>query len=384
MFLGMGNIAFDETFSRREPPSPQALTQVLLDRLRASLPPAWKLEIAPDISARVPSQRNTRPDLLLVISEPAGGSAFLAVNVRRAIEPRDIPLIIHQLAIYRPSLASAGNGIVSLLVAAPFIGPQARESLVSSDANYLDATGNLYLRLARPALFIERQGASSNPWLKGRDLRTLKGPAAGRVVRALGDFRPPYGVRELAQHAQTPAGTVTKILALLGREALVARASRGKYAGEILSVDWPRLLQRWTQDYNFETSNVTRPYLEPRGLDALLAKLKTTPMLYAITGSFASISVAPVVQPRLMALYIEDAERAAAALGLRPAERGANILLAQPFDKVVFARATVRDDLTYAAYTQVAADLLTGPGRGPQEGAALLKWMEEHEDAWRR
>ncbi len=384
MFLNMGNNDIGKTLSGDDLPSEQQLIRWLLDRLRASLPTTWGLRAEFDISARAARNAGMRPDLLVVISAPTGESATLAIEVKRNIEPRDVYPLIHRLKTNTLNTERAGTHAISLLVAAPFIGLRARDSLLSAGINYLDATDNLYLRLDRPALFIERQGASSNPWLKGRDLRTLKGPAAGRVVRALCDFSPPYGVRELAQRATTPAGTVTKILALLDREALVTRAARGKYAGKILSVDWRRLLQRWTQDYSFETSNITRRYLEPRGLDALLAKLKATSMSYAITGSFASVSVAPIVQPRLMALYVEDAERAATTFGLRPAERGANVLLAQPFDMVVFARPTVRDELTYAAYTQVVADLLTSHGRGPQEGAALLKWMEEHEDVWRR
>lgn len=382
MFLVMGNINTSETFRGGLPPSEQHLSRQLVAGLSSSLPRTWKLEKT-EVSARSVTSA-VKPDVLLVISEPSGDRAQLAVEVKGEIEPRDVPLIVQQLGMYRFSLESAGNSNVAVLAAAPFIGPQTRELLVSFGISYLDATGNLYLRLDRPALFIERQGARRNPWIKGRTLRTLKGPAAGRVIRALADFRPPYRARDLAQRAETPAGTTAKILSLLDREALIHRASGGKYAGEILSVDWRRLIQRWTQDYNFETSNTTLPYLEPRGLDALLTKLRATSLPHAITGSFASVSVAPIVQPRLMALYVEDIEQAERALGLRPAERGANVLLAEPFDPVVFARAMVRDDVTYAAFTQVAADLLTSPGRGPQEGAALLQWMEENEDAWRQ
>ena len=36
-----------------------------------------------------------------------------------------------------------------------------------------------------------------------------------------------------------------------------------------------------------------------------------------------------------------------------------------------------------AALSQAAVDLLTGPGRGPAEADELIRWMREHEDAWR-
>jgi hypothetical protein len=50
----------------------------------------------------------------------------------------------------------------------------------------------------------------------------------------------------------------------------------------------------------------------------------------------------------------------------------------------VFERTSQRDGLSYAAPAQVAADLLTSPGRGPQEGEELIAWMRAHEDDWRR
>jgi hypothetical protein len=36
------------------------------------------------------------------------------------------------------------------------------------------------------------------------------------------------------------------------------------------------------------------------------------------------------------------------------------------------------------APSQAAVDLLTAPGRGPEEGRALLDWMEKNESDWRR
>ena len=51
---------------------------------------------------------------------------------------------------------------------------------------------------------------------------------------------------------------------------------------------------------------------------------------------------------------------------------------------VAFERTWDQAGITYAALPQVAVDLMTSPGRGPAEAAALIEWMEENEDAWRR
>ena len=50
---------------------------------------------------------------------------------------------------------------------------------------------------------------------------------------------------------------------------------------------------------------------------------------------------------------------------------------------VVYDRADSCEGVVYAALTQVAADLLTSPGRGPAEGEELLRWMEGNEGVWR-
>ena len=59
------------------------------------------------------------------------------------------------------------------------------------------------------------------------------------------------------------------------------------------------------------------------------------------------------------------------------------MLIGQPFDPVVFDRTERDNGITYARVTQVAADLMTGPGRGPAEAEGLIEWMGFNEEAWR-
>jgi hypothetical protein len=99
--------------------------------------------------------------------------------------------------------------------------------------------------------------------------------------------------------------------------------------------------------------------------------------------SLGPASVAPVAPARLAVLFVDDAEDAAGLLGLRPAEAGANVILAEPFDPVVYERCREHEEVSYVAFSQNAADLLTSPGRGPGEAEELMDWMEENEDARR-
>lgn len=143
------------------------------------------------------------------------------------------------------------------------------------------------------------------------------------------------------------------------------------------------MIRRWCQDYDVNQANHVVPFLEPRGLNALTAKLAVAPSAYAATGGFAAQRFEPIAPARQAKLYVTDVSRAADALKLRSADSGANVLLAEPYDQVVFERGTVRDGLRVVSLGQLAADLLTGTGREPSEGDELLGWMRRNEDEWR-
>ena len=148
-------------------------------------------------------------------------------------------------------------------------------------------------------------------------------------------------------------------------------------------MDWEKLIRRWANDYSFTESNQTATFLEPRGFQALMDKLGSSDWTYAVTGSLTASQVAPIAAPRLATVYVEDLRAAADALELREASTGANVLLVEPLDSVAFERTWEAGGITLAALSQVAADLLTSPGRGSAEADQLLKWMRGNEDAWR-
>ena len=314
--------------------------------------------------------RSAVPDALITVSAPNGQSCRVAVEVKERLEPRDIPAIVGRL---RQSWKAP------LMVVSRYLGPTARRRLVEAGVGYADATGNLRLSLDRPALFIQTSGADADPWPVERPLKSLKGPGAGRALRALCDFRPPFGIRELAERSNTPVATIWRVVDLLDRETLVRRKERGL----VESVEWAGALRRWAQDYAFTETNRVWPCLAPRGLPALLERLRKYKGTYAVTGSLAVPRGSAVAPPRLGAVYLEDGMKAAEQLDLRRTDTGANFLVAEPFDPVVFDRTAVRDGIVFAAATQVVADLLTSPGRGPAEGDALIAWMEHNERAWR-
>ena len=70
-------------------------------------------------------------------------------------------------------------------------------------------------------------------------------------------------------------------------------------------------------------------------------------------------------------------------LDLREIDAGANVVLIEPLDPVAFDRTAERDGLRCVAPSQLAVDLLTGPGREPSQGEQMLKWMEKNEHVGR-
>ena len=82
-------------------------------------------------------------------------------------------------------------------------------------------------------------------------------------------------------------------------------------------------------------------------------------------------------------VYTDDAERLAKAARLLPAKTGANVVLAQPYDPIVFERGQETNGVRSVSIAQAAIDCLTGPGRMPAEGEALLAWMRRNEPRWR-
>lgn len=94
--------------------------------------------------------------------------------------------------------------------------------------------------------------------------------------------------------------------------------------------------------------------------------------------------LAPIAAPALLVVYCEDIEAVAQALSLLPAGEGANVVLLRPFDSVVWrGRTTDEREVPYVAPSQVAVDCLTGTGRMPAEGAAIVEWMIDNESSWR-
>lgn len=361
----------DEFPETRPPETDLDLLRVALSAIRGRLPASWSLDI--DEAADLAIDASAR------LRGSDGQEAVLLFQAKRLLNTRDVPVAVERLQ--RAGTKWASNVEVVPVLVARYLAPATRERIARDGAGYIDATGNMRLQTERPAMWLSDRGQDRDPWRgPGRPRGSLQGPPAARVVRALVDFAPPYTVPELADRSGASSGATYRVVDFLEEEGLLTRE---RY-GPITDVRWLGLLERWSRDYGFAQSNTVRTFLEPRGLGALTERLAASELDYVVTGTLAAERVAAYAPARLATVYVRDLSNAAEVLGLRPTETGANVALAGGKYEVVFDRAEVVDGLRLAALSQVAVDLLSGPGRNPAEANALLKWMVADESSWRR
>lgn len=373
----------------RPVPTEAQLIEGALEALNALLPKDWKAEKR---SSRLLFRSDgTGPDALLEVTSPDGVKRRIAVEAKRSA----LPARIREFAAQARILSDRG---LQPLFVFPYVGPRARSLLRDAGVGFLDMTGALELSVDRPGLAILRTGSATNPFRVARPVRSLKGPKAGRVVRALCDWKPPRGIRELATRAEVSAGYVSRLLALLEQDALIERSipptptdsaewstrSALERRGPVEKVDWLGLVRRWTDHYGVLTSNEVTRWLEPRGPVEFLRRVRATQRTYAVTGSAAAAATVPAVAPAQTILcFATEPKKLAAELGLREVVGAANVFLVRPLDEFVFKRSREIDRITYTAVSQTLVDLLTSPGRAAAEGEMLVEWMRRSEPAWR-
>lgn len=339
-----------------------------VEMLQSSLPGSWHVSVEPDKS------RSPQVDAVLIIRSPEGAAAKVVAAVKRKPTPRMAADMAARLGKMASEELCDGAVLVS-----EYLSDLSRKRLRQEGIGYMDLTGNRWLALERPGLLVETSGAAKDPSPAERPIRTLKGAKAARIVRALCDTYPPFGVRELARMVDADPGYTSRVLDFLYSQDLIERGE----AGEVVETRWEDMIRRWSQDYSLLDSHRAETYLAPRGLEDLFTRLLSYEDQYAITGSFAMPASAAIAAGRTAICFVRDLEAAAGHLQIRLAESGANVLVVEPFDRLVFDRVRMDEGLVKVALSQCAADLLTSGGRGPAEADALLGWMKEHEKSWR-
>ncbi|HEY5879515.1 MAG TPA: hypothetical protein VIU11_11420 [Nakamurella sp.] len=274
------------------------------------------------------------------------------------------------------------------LLAVEYANPALRQACETAGVSFVDTTGWIFIDGAGPpGLVIRSQGARRSPVIRPNSMSRLDGPGAGKVVRQLWELGAgfPIGVRELAQDAGVAAGTVSKVLPALESYGAVTRDANGRIVGR----DRRLLLQRWTQDYDFRTSNRRVGwFLAPRGLHAVNQRIHTIPKGFQIsstgpTAAHNTVTGVPVIPLTTAAYYTQDIDELAKILGVveAPQPAAANVILAEPRDltdpKILPSFGGRPTQVLPVPLPQVLADLYTMGGRNPELADQILQALPE-------
>jgi hypothetical protein len=344
------------------------------DRLSALVPASWQ------VTVDAAGSRDTGVDGYLTVRAADGGLVRFLVHVKGS-SAGGADATVAQVLRY------ARRHRLAPLLIVPYAGPGLRRACEQNNVNYLDQTGWVWVRSDTPAMAIRTSGAARDPRpARGTAMRRLSGSGAGRTIRALLAVTEPVGVRALADRADVAPGTVSKVLKALAPEDLVDQDS----AGRVLSVRKRDLVERWIQDYRFTRANDVGWYLAPRGVQQVVDLAASGVADVVGTGSVAlrrylppgRVPVTPLVQ---LALYTANVRDAVGALGLVPTEPAtANVVVATPYDPELLRReSTGEPQLAVVDIGQTLADLMTLPGRGPEEADQLVELLAEEDPAWR-
>lgn len=343
--------------------------------LKDSLPATWQVTVTPE-------PEGSRCDATLTVTNSAGVGATFVIEAKSKV--RDS---VHDLVGRLQMMVSSGRGL-PLLFVTEYASPPLRRALEESGISYLDTTGWAYLDNTDPALLVRLTGASRPPQPRENAATArLNGPAASRAIRCLLEEDPPLGIRELAKMSASSPAAVSKLMPTLSDAGAVERSTNGS----IVRIRRRTLLDRWTADYSFVTSNsVVLDYIAPRGIARTLQQLQGQPGIVA-TGSVAAREFIPkdttsVIPLGLLALYCDDITGTARSLELIRADRSsANVMITRPRDqKLLQHNRTTSDGLAFAPVGQVLADLLTIPrGRLAQEAEQLIDILADDDPTWR-
>jgi len=180
-------------------------------------------------------------------------------------------------------------------------------------------------------------------------------------------------------------GAVSKTLPLLAAESSIVRDSGGK----VTSIDRRQVLERWVLDYRVLTSNSDVQYfVAPRGINKTIAAIRDCANT-AFTGPGAARAYLPPDVASLVPLtqivgYALDIADVATAADLLPVDApAANVILAKPLDGAWLGEPAIVNGIPVAPLPLVLADLLSLPGRYPQQAEALMDALAKIDPAWR-
>lgn len=313
----------------------------------------------------MPSIRGVGNDFL-IHSRFGDKPLLFAVEVKASGQPRNVRDAAFQLQRYRRD----GRSDAISIVMAPYLPSQARDVCREEEVGYLDFLGNTFI--AFDTIYIERDVAG-RPEPEKRALRSLYKPKSARVLRALlADPGRAWRTIKIAETVKVSVGLVSQISIKLREQGWAVQRDDG-----LVLTDPDALLDDWAEHYAPPRGEEHRCYTPYHGdeLADRLRSLVTAKGGFALASYLAAEWLAPYARDPNTYLYADEPGFAdvKAALDLRPAPPGANIVIVIPENDVVLRDAQpVTEGLLATSLVQTYLDLIHAGDRGA-EGAEHLR-----------
>ena len=358
----------NEEFPKVKVSTEREILSEVVRQLRFAVPAAFELEIEATESGSL-----SKADALIDMKFLGKPPLRFAVEVRTTIDRSGL------LRVMEAATKDKNNAVI---IAARYISLPAQQELRKLGVSFADATGNIFIAAPRLGLLISNRGMDMYPWRKaGRPKASLTGVSTELVIRALVDMKEPYLTAELARESGTSRGSAYWVLDRLEEVGFITRSKKSL----IEKVEWQELLRAWSAESDFFKTSTTTSYIAPRGLEQLIVDLKTIDKeLYAATGTIAAAGYHSSAGLYTAMLYSTNPKALANKLGIRQTDRGANVMLAYPDSDGPFQRTTEFEGMRIVSAPQTYRDLMSGPGRNPEEAKNLLDWMVQNDGIWRK
>jgi hypothetical protein len=351
--------------TRSTTPSQRVLFMEIRESLRELLPEFLKVEL----------EFASKDSFLKIEAEDGSSIRFqlLAASSANALKLLGLKKSEVEASQTVPADRDAQPLLVSRYLSLPI-----RQTLTRQGLAFADATGNARILNQSPSLAIITQGGASDPFrAPGRPKLSLKGQSAQQVAKYLVEHTAPLAISKLIQETGVPRGSVYRVLDLLAESDRIEKSS-----GQITRIDWEAILLDWTDETSFFQAGFTKSYQATKGLPQLLSDLKKVRTRYVATGTIASAPFHQSAGLYAATLYSEDPDALAKELGLVATESGANVIIAFPSDQMPYLGEIEINGLKITSPALTFRDLMSGPGRGPEEAKNLLDWMRSNRELW--
>ena len=260
------------------------------------------------------------------------------------------------------------------IIIAPYLSPEKRDECKSAGINFVDLSGNVFLRYE--SLYIEREGFS-NRFPEERKGRGPFSDKASLILRLLlSQQNRLWGIREIAGFVNLNPGFVSRMARELEKRNYVARVN-----SKIRLRNAESVVEDWVRDYNYRKNRAIKYFCLVESPQEIIAKLHQLnipeKIKYALSLHAGANLISPFAVHNSVHIYVENQEVAdffIENLKLKEVEQGANIEFLFPYYKhSVFWDVQNVEDLLVVSDIQLYLDLYNYPIRGIEQAEHLYE-----------